>query len=104
MNEAVLEVTAKATLNKKDTDKDGLLTPKEFVWDDPAEGEDLPEISEDDQEEFLELDKDGSGKLDIEELKAWESGRFHTEESIKKLFEIADTDRDMHITAEELDT
>jgi len=35
-------------------------------------------------------------------LRAWESGRFHTEDAMKKLFDVADNNGDMHITGEEL--
>merc|ERR1719356_1230463 len=56
----------------------------------------------DDEKEFQKLDADHSGKLDVQELKAFESGRFHTEEAMRALFELADKDKDMHVTAEEL--
>lgn len=52
--------------------------------------------------DFQKLDVDGDGKLDMNELREWESGRFHTEQAMKKLFEIADADNDMHLTADEL--
>jgi len=53
--------------------------------------------------EFKKLDKDGSGTLDVDELKHWESERFHTIEAMKKLMEIADKDNDLHLTLEEID-
>merc|ERR1712151_795594 len=93
--------TAKATMAAKDTDGDGMLTPKEFWEGDAIDGEDLA-LSDEEQADFKRLDADGNGKLNLIELKAWESGRFHTEEAMKKLFEIADKDNDMHISEEEV--
>jgi len=101
-HDGVLEMTAAATLKAKDTDGDGLLTPKEFWEGDAIDGEDLA-ISDEEQADFAKLDVDGSGKLNLQELKAWESGGFHTEEAMKKLFELADQDSDMMVTANELD-
>jgi len=39
----------------------------------------------------------------MEELRAWESGLFHTEAAMIKLIQIADKDGDMQATAEELE-
>jgi len=75
---------------EKDTDGDGKLSFKEFHED---------EISEDD---FKKLDADGNGLLSLEELKPWEGGMLHPQESIKRIIEIADKDKDMHLTADEL--
>lgn len=98
-HDGVLELMTKAALEVKDVDRDGLLTLREFwhVGDD-----EVPDLSEEAKEDFAKLDKDGNGSLDLDELKAWESGRFHTEEDMKKLFQVADKDGDMHLTAEEL--
>lgn len=101
-NEDVLELTAKATLDQKDKDGDGKLTAKEFWEGDLNEGEEL-HMSEEELADFKKLDKDGDGKLDVKELKAWESGRFHTEEAMKRLVELSDQDSDMHISAAELE-
>jgi len=100
-HEGVLELTAQSTLKQKDKNGDGLLDPKEFWEGDQVEGEELT-VSDEEQADFQKLDKDGSGKLDLEELKLWESGRFHTEEAMRKLFELADKDSDMHVTSAEL--
>jgi len=102
-HDGVLTMTAEATLKSKDTDGNGQLTPKEFWEGDSVDGEDLA-ISEEEQADFAKLDVDSSGTLNLQELKAWESGGFHTEEALKKLFELADTDSDMMVTADELDT
>lgn len=100
--DAVLDITVKATLKQKDTSGDGQLTLKEFWEGDSLDGEEIP-ISEEEEADFKKLDLDGSGRLDLEELKQWESGNFHTEEAMRKLFDIADKDGDMHVSAEELD-
>jgi len=100
-HEGVLDLTAKQTLQQKDLDGDGLLTLQEFWEGDALEGEEMT-ITEDEREDFQKLDTDRSGRLDLPELKMWESGRFHTEEAMKTLFELADRDSDMHVTAEEL--
>jgi len=108
-HEGVLDLTTRQTLRQKDGDGDGLLSLQEF-WrgggvpaDDALEqdGEELL-ITDDEKEEFRKLDADHSGKLDVQELKASESDRFHTEEAMRSLFELADKDKDMHVTAEEL--
>merc|ERR1712083_774504 len=76
-----LELTAKATMRQKDLNGDGLLTPKEF-WDgDAVDDEDMATKKKSD---FQKLDKDADGLLNLEELKAWESGMFHTQEAMKK--------------------
>jgi len=102
-HEGVLAMTAASTLKSKDTDGNGELTPKEFWEGDNVGGEDMS-ISEEEQADFAKLDIDNSGTLNLQELKAWESGGFHTEEAMKKLFELADADHDMMVTADELDS
>jgi len=93
VNSPVLEVMTNATLKNQDKDGDGLLTPAEF-WGRNDTGFR--------QNDFRKLDKDGSGKLDFEELKAWESGDFDAEVAMKTLLDMADTNGDMHINADEL--
>jgi len=107
-HEGVLDLTTRQALRQKDGDGDGLLSLQEFCRggasaDDALdqEGEELL-ITDDEREEFRKLDVDHSGKLDVQELKAFESGRLHTEEAMRSLFELADKDKDMHVTAEEL--
>jgi len=106
-HEGVLDLTARQTLREKDGNGDGLLSLQEFWRGAPSddaldqEGEELI-VTDDEQEEFRKMDADHSGKLDLQELKAFESGRLHTEEAMKSLFELADRDKDMHVTAEEL--
>jgi Ca2+-binding EF-hand superfamily protein len=98
-HEGVLSVSVEQTMRNKDTNKDGVLTVREF-WESDSEGED--DLSEEEKADFAKLDMNGDGLLDVQELRAWESGRFHTEDAMKKLFEVADKDQDMHVTSDEL--
>jgi len=100
-HEGVLTVTVAETMKQKDRDGDGALTPHEFWEADVAESED-GQLTEEENADFAKLDSNRDGKLDINEIRSWESGRYHTEEAMKKLFEIADKDNDMHVTGEEL--
>lgn len=100
-HDGVLSLVAKHALQERDQDGDGLLTLQEF-WDGDSLEEEEELVIESEQEAFRKLDADSSGKLDVYELKAWESGRFHIEEAMKSLFELADQDGDKHVTAEEL--
>lgn len=99
-HDGVLAVTVMETMRQKDANGDGVLTPHEF-WEATAEG-DEGELSEEEQADFAKLDTNGDGALNMEELKAWESGTFHTQEALRKLFEISDKDSDLHVTADEL--
>lgn len=100
-HDKVITITATATMREKDKDGDSLLTPMEFWEGDVVEDQDMA-LSDEEKKDFANLDKDSSGKLDLEELKAWESGTFHTEEAMKKFIELADKDGDMHVTHEEM--
>jgi calcium-binding protein CML len=99
-HEGVLSVTVEETMRQKDRTGDGKLTPKEFWEADLIEGDD-GDLSEEENADFSKLDTNGDKLIDTNELRAWESGRFHTEDAMQKLFEVADKDGDMHITADE---
>merc|ERR1719265_819944 len=101
-HDGVLALTAEATMKQKDVNGDGKLTAQEFWEGDSVDGEDLA-ISDEEQADFVKLDTDKDGFLSAEELKAWESGNFHTEQAMKDLISLSDKDSDMHVTAEELD-
>merc|ERR1711972_498168 len=101
-HDGVLHVTVTDAMRKKDVDKDGMLTKQEF-WDVDTGTDEPYVLSEEDHADFAKLDKNGDGKLDVEEMKAWESGSFHTEEAMKKLFELADQNSDMLVSIEEFD-
>lgn len=98
----VLAVAAAHTHKKKDTDGDGKLSSQEFWEGDGVDGEHLA-ISEFEDKDFAKLDKDGDGSLSVDELKYWESGAFHLQDAMHKLFEVADENQDMHVSADELD-
>mmetsp|Transcript_30901 Transcript_30901/g.78121 ORF Transcript_30901/g.78121 Transcript_30901/m.78121 type:complete len:277 (-) Transcript_30901:79-909(-) len=100
-HEGVLSVSVAETMRQKDTNGDGKLTAKEF-WEADAETGDEGELSEEENADFQKLDLNGDGVLNMDELSAWESGKFHTEQAMKKLFDIADQDNDMHLTVDEL--
>merc|ERR1740121_2353703 len=101
-HDGILAITVQATIKQKDQNGDGMLTITEFFEGASIPGESL-DVTEDEQRDFSHLDIDHNGALDANELKAWESGRFLTETAMHKLFEIADRDSDMHVTAKELD-
>jgi len=98
----VLILAATHTHKKKDLDGNGQLSPNEFWEGDAVEGQDRA-ISKDEDLDFKKLDKDSSGGLSVEELKLWEAGTFHTEDAMRNMFELADGDKDLHVTADELD-
>jgi len=98
-HEGVLSITVGETMRQKDTNKDSKLSPSEF-WV-QMDGEDS-DLSKEENADFARLDTNGDGSIDAQELRAWESGRFHTEDAMKKLFDVADKNGDMHITGEEL--
>jgi len=98
IHEGALQIAAQSTLEEKDIDKDGLLTAEEF-WAgmDPQMAE-----SEEGKRDFKTLDKDGNGRLNLEELKVWESGDYDTIQTMEKLMEATDKDNDLHVTSEEI--
>lgn len=101
IHNGILELITGATLKQKDLDGNGKLSEKEFWEGDEVEGEHLA-VTEEEKADFRMLDRDGDGVLDSEELKAWESGHFHTQLAMQKLFDLADKDGDMQVTADEL--
>jgi len=99
-HEGVLSVTVGETMRQKDVNKDGKLSAKEFWESEQMDGDDS-DLSEEEKADFARLDADGDGALNVDELRAWESGRFHTEDAMKKLFDVADKDHDLHLTGDE---
>merc|ERR1719271_697222 len=94
LSEGVLDVTVAETMRQKDTNKDGKLNAKEFWESDQMDGDDA-DLSEEEKADFARLDTNGDGSIDVNELRSWESGRFHTEDAMRKLFEAADKDSDL---------
>eukprot|EP00438_Fugacium_kawagutii_P000888 Skav223548 [mRNA] locus=scaffold1657:242382:254432:- [translate_table: standard] len=109
-NPAVLTVVVEDTMKRKDKNGDGALSFEEFSEQEPPDEEGITVESDEDKaqteeekKDFQKLDKDGDGKLNLEELKAWESGVFHTEVAMLRLIQTADKDGDMQATVEELE-
>jgi len=100
-HEGVLSVTVTETMRQKDKNNDGKLSAKEFWESDQMDGDDS-DLSEEEKADFARLDTNGDGSIDVNELRSWESGRFHTEDAMKKLFDVADKNHDLHITGDEL--
>jgi len=97
----VLEVHTKEEMRLRDTDKDGKLSQKE--WETASKrGEYQDPDTHDPTDDFEKLDANKDGSIDMDELRHWESGRFHTEHAMKKLYHIADKDKDHHMTVDEL--
>jgi len=100
-NEVVLSITVGQTLRQKDKNDDQKLSAIEFWESDEWNSVDI-KLSDEEKSDFARLDSNGDGFIDAQELRAWESGRFHTEDAMKKLVDVADKNGDMHITGEEL--
>jgi Ca2+-binding EF-hand superfamily protein len=94
-NDKVLSIVVEESLQHKDTNKDGKLTLEEFHYHDK-------ELIKEQKDEFKNLDANKDGFIDKNELLPFESGRFHMDESSKALFSIADDNKDLHLTADEL--
>merc|ERR1712232_851068 len=112
LHEGVLALTAAESLKQKDKDGDGELSFEELFDSAPeeeGEGDEKPDEAEAadtkaaEREEFQKLDKDKNGKINVDEFKVYESGEHHTHDAINTLFEVADEDKDGHITPKELD-
>merc|ERR1739845_331003 len=93
-------VTVRETMSQKDKNGDGFLSEHEFWEADPASDDGA--LTDEEKADFQKLDTNGDGMLDVQEMRSWESGHFHTEDAMKKLFELADKDNDMHVSADEL--
>jgi Ca2+-binding EF-hand superfamily protein len=103
-NEKVEVMLTGIAMKGKDLDGNGVLTLEEF-YDHmrPGEPDETFHISQEDRDVFKKLDTDSSKTLNAEELKAWESGSFHTAEAMTQLIEGADADGDKQVTADEMD-
>lgn len=100
-HDGVLGVATEELLRQKDKNQDGVLSSMEF-WDAMDDHSDEAAFSEEEVMDFNELDRDGDGFLDLEDLRSWESGDFHLQATLKKLLEATDKDRDNHVTLKEL--
>merc|ERR1712151_594804 len=98
----VLEFAVRESMRRKDRNGDGRLDLHEFWEADREAGYDDGALTEEEIIDFKKLDLNGDGVLEKDEVTNWESGRFHVHESMKKLFDLADSNSDMHISADEL--
>jgi Ca2+-binding EF-hand superfamily protein len=100
-NDKVENLLASQELKRLDKDGDGVLSPSEFWSNSYAEDHD-GSITTEEQQQFEGLDANSDGSLSVAELKRWESGSYQSEEAMKALFDVADTDHDGLLTSEEL--
>jgi len=96
LHDDVLTLVAEHEFKIKDTDKDGVLSKKEFFATDDESEEDGDKVIE-----FDQLDKDKSGTINFTEFKHHHSGEHHTELALQKILELADKDKDGHVTFDE---
>lgn len=110
-HEGVLRVGIESLIKRRDGDGDGKLNFTEF-WgnstgnetDATENGTDSPKAyTESEHKTFSKLDTNGDNLLDADELVAWESGKFHTEETLRELLDVADTNHDGHLSVEEIE-
>jgi|Transcript_47598 Ca2+-binding EF-hand superfamily protein len=86
----VLSIHTKEEMRKKDEDGDGKISSKEWGEEEDAPGP------------FEDVDSNKDGFIDMEELRHFESGDFHTKDAMQKLLADADQDGDNHFSKQEL--
>jgi Ca2+-binding EF-hand superfamily protein len=99
-HEDVLSVTVLESLKRKDKNDDSQLSAHEFWETEAGSGDDA--LTEEEMADFRRLDLDGNGFLNADEIRSWESGRFHTEEAMRNMIDAADKDHDMHLSVDEM--
>lgn len=90
---AVLHVHTQETMRLLDSDGDSQISLKEFLF---------PGITVTEQD-FQGIDSNKNGFLDLEELKAWDSGAFRVKDSVRGVLEVADANGDSEISLEEFE-
>lgn len=58
--------------------------------------------TEENLQTFKKLDKDGNGKLDLKEMFDYESGHIYTRKAMDHFMQVADVNKDGHVTVDEL--
>jgi len=96
----VLELHTQEEMRKRDADKDGRLSKKEWEAD-ATPGEHQDPDTHDPSADFHNLDENKDGFISIDELRHWESGKFHLEDAMNKLWDHADKDGDKHLHIDE---
>lgn len=102
-HEKVLHLTSSANLKAKDKDGDGQLSHAE-MWETEESEETDPDTVAELMRDFENLDSDKNGKLNVEELKLYDSGHYHYDDAMTHLFEIVDEDLDHFISLDELES
>jgi len=96
----------KLTLGEKDLDKNGLLSLEEFIGNRSSEHDEESEWLDSEKERFnQELDKDGNGFLNDEEIVAWiipEGYQSSATDEADHLISEADEDKDGILSFEEI--
>eukprot|EP00931_Biecheleriopsis_adriatica_P076729 TRINITY_DN50410_c0_g1_i1.p1 TRINITY_DN50410_c0_g1~~TRINITY_DN50410_c0_g1_i1.p1 ORF type:complete len:270 (-),score=59.33 TRINITY_DN50410_c0_g1_i1:43-810(-) len=90
---------------KSDTNGDGALTLKEFkAWASSKRDQSQNDkvASAEEKTHFKRLDADGDGYLSLEEFMRYDTGVYAATEALRKLFEVADTSGDKHLSAKEM--
>merc|ERR1712137_1477383 len=92
---------------KLDSDSDGLLTASEFHQVaaprlENAPPEELRKSIQDGEAVFAGIDADGDKRINAKEHYTYHSGIWAGISALRKLFEIADTNKDMQVSADEL--
>lgn len=100
-NDLVDDRMAAISMKKKDANGDGKLTNVEF-WSHMYGRGKPSKVTDEQQKEFDEIDKDSSGFLELIEVRNYESGHFHTEIAMAELFHVVDGNKDKKLTSDEL--
>uniref|UniRef100_A0A7S0B6H4 EF-hand domain-containing protein n=1 Tax=Pyrodinium bahamense TaxID=73915 RepID=A0A7S0B6H4_9DINO len=89
---------------KHDADGDGSLSVKEWLKGVPKASpmNDEKATKKEGKAIFRKLDMDGNHKLSAAEFFAYDSGTFAAKEALRKLYEVADTDTNTHLSVDEL--
>lgn len=102
-DETVANQVVDFTMKHHDEDGDSMLTPSEFFQQEEGTKGEAYMSWDEQMEEFKAIDSDGDGKLNRKEVLAHERGTHHVERLWKDLFDMADTDKDKHLSLLELE-